>query len=519
MKKLSFILCALLLAGSIFAKDYQITKVEYTLNPSSWKFLGTTKEFALENNVEVNKNKKFESLEALELYIEDYKQRLSNTRAFDEYSVEYKITETEDLNKVTLYVTTTDTVHLLAVPYPKYDSNSGAVLKLKAKDSNFLGTMNTMSTDLNLSLDTTEDETKFGLGFNFDYDYPFKAGIFNATWVNSYSIDYTFGNDLPDWSGKTGLKFELPKPGISYILELYQKVSYSGSYKTYDDELYFTEYAAFSMPITLGEINNFGKLTTTPGISFTYNWDMDGIDSTNTSLSSPLITVGNTIGASRINWHNNLRTGLSANLATKVDYNLQRKTVNPYITSEVLAFKGITLFDNFNYFNRFGICSDIYGFYYFNDKTSPYASTDGQSIGSRLRGIKDSQGYSSNASLGNSTTVPAAFVVNLDFPVHILSTNFSKGFMKHFNFDLQVSPFVDFALTYNKATEKLFDYKDGFYAAGLEVLVYPRKWSSFVVRGSIGVDVGRYFLSGLLNTDWREECSKKEISIGIGLHY
>lgn len=519
MKKLALVVCTLLFTTISFAKDYKITNVEYTLNPSSWKFLGTTKQFALENNVEVNKSKKFETLEDLEAYINDYKQRLDNTRAFDDYSVEYKINETSDLNEVTLYVTTTDTVHLLAVPYPKYDSNSGAVLKLKAKDSNFLGTMNTMSTDLNLSLDTTGDETKFALGFNFDYDYPFKAGIFNATWVNSYSIDYTFGEDLPDWSGKTGLKFELPKTGISYILELYQKVSYSGSYKSYGDQLYFTEYATFSMPITLGEINYFGKVTTTPSISATYNWDMDGIDSNNTGLSSPFITVGNTIGTSRINWHNNFRTGLSANLATKVDYNLQRKTVNPYITSEVRAFKGFTLFDNFNYFNRLGICSDIYGFYYFNDKKSSYASSDGQSIGSRLRGIKDSQGYSNIPASGNSTTVPAAFVVNLDFPVHIFSTNFSKGFMKHFNFDLQVSPFVDFALTYNKATEKLFDYKDGFYAAGVEVLVYPRKWSSFVVRGSIGVDIGRWLLSDFLNTEWREEVNKKEISIGIGLHY
>lgn len=519
MKKSVYILTLLLLSGFLFAKEYKITKVEYNLNPSSWSFLPTTKEFALENNVEVNKNKRFETKEALEAYIEDYKQRLSNTRAFDSYTVEYKVNETESLNEVTLFVTTTDTVHLLAVPYPKYDSNSGAVLKLKAKDSNFLGTMNTMSTDLNLSLDTTGDNTEFSLGFNFDYDYPFKAGIFNATWVNSYSLNYTFGNDIPDWSGKTGLKFELPKPGISYIVELYQLAAYNNDYKVYNDQLYFTEYAAYSMPITLGEINHFGKITTTPAIAFTYNWDMDGIEDTNTSLSSPLITVGNTISGSRINWHNNLRSGLSANFATKVDYNLQRKTVNPYITTEVEAFKAVNVFDNINWLNRFGICSDIYGFYYFNDKASPYASSDGQSIGSRLRGIKDSQGYSGNAALGNSTTVPAAFVLNLDFPIHIFSTNFEKGFMRHFNFDFQISPFFDMALTYNKATEKLFDYKDGFYAAGLEVLVYPRKWSSFVVRGSIGVDAGRLFLSNYLNTDWREEVSKKEISIGIGLHY
>ena len=76
MKKLALVVCTLLFTTISFAKDYKITNVEYTLNPSSWKFLGTTKQFALENNVEVNKSKKFETLEDLEAYINDYKQRL-----------------------------------------------------------------------------------------------------------------------------------------------------------------------------------------------------------------------------------------------------------------------------------------------------------------------------------------------------------------------------------------------------------------------------------------------------------
>lgn len=519
MKKNLLLGFAFLISTSIFAVDYKIINVEYNLNPSSWTFLPTTKQFALENNVEVNKSKTFATKDDLEKYINDYKQRLENTRAFDSIDVEYTVNETKELNEVTLKVTTTDTVHLLAVPYPKYDSNSGAVLKLKAKDSNFLGTMNTMSSDLNIKYDTSDDKNQFSLGFNFDFDYPFKASIFNATWVNSYSFDYIFGENVPEWSAKTGLKFELPKNNYSLVLEAYQSAAYNLDYRKYDDALYFNEYLAFSVPVTIGEISNFSKITTTPSISYSQNWDFDGINDVNTGLSSPTFTLGNTISAGRVNWHENIRTGLTGSFTTAASYNLQRNMFYPYISSEFTAFKGVTMFDSVNFLNRFGICADLYGFYYFTDRDNKYASSDGGSIGSRLRGIKDSQSFDGAPELGDCTTTPAAIVLNLDFPYHIFSTNFTKGFLRHFNFDLQISPFFDMAWTYNKYTKKYFDWKDGFYAGGLEVLVYPRKWSSFVVRGSIGYDLGRRLFSDYINKEWREHVSLREISIGIGLHY
>lgn len=519
MKKILLLSFSLLISTFLFAADYQIVKVEYNLNPSSWTFLPTTKQFALENNVPVDKNKKFATKEALENYITDYKQRLTNTRAFDDFTVEYTVKESKEINEVTLNITTTDTVHLLAVPYPKYDSNSGAVLKLKAKDYNFLGTMNTMSSDLNIKYDTSDDKNEFSVGFNFDFDYPFQAGIFNATWVNSYSFDYIFGKNVPEWSGKTGLKFELPKNRYSLVFEAYQSAAYELDYSKYDDDFYFNEYLAFSVPVTLGEIPNFSKITTTPSISYSQNWDFDGIDPANTSLSSPNFGFGNTISAGRVNWHDNIRTGLTGSFTTAASYNLQRKMFYPYISSEITAFKAVTMFDSVNFLNRFGICADLYAFYYFTDRDNIYASSDGASIGSRLRGIKDSQDFDGQPELGDCTTTPSAIVLNLDFPYHIFSTNFTKGFLRHFNFDFQISPFFDMAWTYNKSTKKYFDWKDGFYAGGLEVLVYPRKWSSFVVRGSIGYDLGRRLFSDYLNTEWRENVSLREISIGIGLQY
>lgn len=519
MKKLIYTLALLLLSLPLFANAYKIVDVQYNITPCSWPFLGVTKQNSLENNVPLNKTKTFESVEELETYLSDYKQRLSNTRAFDKIDVSYDIKQNTSLNEVYLKVSLTDTVHLLAVPYPKYDSNSGVVFKIKAKDTNFLGTMNPMSTDINFSLDNTESEKQIALGFNFDYDYPFKAGIFNATWVNSHALDYTFGEDAPDWNSKTGLRFVLPKPGISFVFDLYQYASYNNDFISYNDALYFTQYAAFSMPISLFEINNFGTVTTTPSISFTHNWDKDGIDPFNTSLSSPTMKIGNNIAGSRINWRHNFRTGVMFNLGTYIDYNFQRKTVIPYITNNVSLFKSFTISDNFVVFKRFGLCADLEAFYYFNDKSSVYAYSDGKSIGSSLRGIKDSQGYANESGLGNSTTVPTAFVFNFDLPLHIFSTNFDSKVLKHFNFDLQFSPFFDMALTYNKATKQYFNLKDGFYGAGFEVLVYPKKWSSFVVRGSLGFDIGRLLLEDHLNTDWRKKHSAREVSIGIGLHY
>ena len=92
--------------------------------------------------------------------------------------------------------------------------------------------------------------------------------------------------------------------------------------------------------------------------------------------------------------------------------------------------------------------------------------------------------------------------------------------MRYFDFEMHISPFFDFALSDNLITGKTFAIKDGWYAAGLEVLVYPAKWRSLVVRASAGVDLGRLIMPArFFNKDWRDEVSKYEIEIGVGLHY
>ena len=81
------------------------------------------------------------------------------------------------------------------------------------------------------------------------------------------------------------------------------------------------------------------------------------------------------------------------------------------------------------------------------------------------------------------------------------------------NFDMQFSPFMDIAIFKNRALPLK---TDSALCAGMEVLVYPKKWSSFTIRGSIGFD-----LKGAIseNNAIKGLLHNKEISIGLGLHY
>ncbi len=88
------------------------------------------------------------------------------------------------------------------------------------------------------------------------------------------------------------------------------------------------------------------------------------------------------------------------------------------------------------------------------------------------------------------------------------------------NFELQASPFIDIALTRNRVANTIFKLQDGFYSGGIEVLIYPLKWKSFVVRTSLGFDLGKFFFEDKLNISWRDvSVSPYEIYFGLGLNY
>lgn len=501
--------------GLCFAQQYKINNVDYNIEGSGIKLLGKTSSVMLERNVPVDRNTVFENYEQFTSYIKKYEQNLLNLRAFDEFTINQIISEEpyeDDIFYVDLIISLKDSIHMLALPYFKYDSNVGTQIKLKAKDTNFLGTLNPMSADILLEIKQQDINAKASLapGFNFKYDFPFKAGPFESTWINDYGISYTVGNDIAEWSAKSGVKMDLPGNFITYSFEFYQSFYNNLDYAADNDAMYFNEEAKFSIPLKLHEFESIGKLNYTPYIDVNFNWDYDGINESNTDLSSPVLTLGHSLSTSKINWNNNFRTGNSFNISNSYAYNFQRHFFYPYISTEALLFKNFVI-SNKPIFNTIGLTSDLYYFAYFlNADTDPYFDKDGEKIGGRLRGIRDDQAICKTTS---------AFVFNFDLPVRLFEINFTKSFLKYFSCDVQLSPFVDIALTYNKITENWYNPKDGLYASGLEVLVYPKKWSSFTVRVMAGVDIGRLLFKNHLNFDIREDVSPYEFSIGIGLHY
>lgn len=505
---------------SLYAEKYQITNVEY--NTKGAFGVGTTNSYALEQKVEIDKKRVFADEETFIKYKDDYIQRLKNTRVFQKVEVDYSYSEPDenDIRKVTLFVNTEDAIHILAVPYPKYDSNNGFSFKLKGKDNNFLGSLNEMAAEINFSIkDENSEDSKNKIGLAVSYDHPFKAGIFNATFINSHSFSYNIDASSPEWDAKTGLKLELPFKKHSLVWEFDQSFIKNLDYKKYDDDLYFKEYFDFSVPITIREIDGWGKVKYTPDASVTYNWDFDGIDELNTDLSSPIIGIGHSLSTERINWNDLLRNGLSLSLRNTYSYNTQRNTFTPVVSTEVKAFKSLYFSDMDDVFSRLGFAADFYAFINIEDPHGKYIMYNGTNIGSRLRGIRDDLKYDDTDF--KMCNVISAFVLNLDMPIHFITTDFSAKILNKLNVDIQISPFIDIALTHNKITDRWYDPRDGFYCGGLEILVYPLKWSGFVVRASAGIDLARTVLKKLkmpINDDWRQG-SKYEISIGLGLLY
>ena len=160
-------------ATIIFADTYQISEVTYNIT-------GKTKQYALEKKVEIDKNYIFTNEDDLINYIDDFKQRLENTRNFELIEVNFslekenssetnestkqesaqssEVTETVETTEVDshyfvhLEVSTKDAFHFIGAPYPNYDSNNGFKFKLKLKDVNFIGTMETMNSDINFAV-------------------------------------------------------------------------------------------------------------------------------------------------------------------------------------------------------------------------------------------------------------------------------------------------------------------------------------------------------------------------------
>jgi len=507
MKKLfGFTSVCLLLAAALFAESYKITDYSFDVTGNFW---GTTQDSALKYNHPVDTKTIFTE-EEYDNYIANYKKTLQSTRLFSTVEIEENTSDSyyddsieDTVQTISLVIRLKDSSHFLAVPYPKYSTNDGITLKVKAKDNNFLGSMNKMNAELDLNY----DNGKITPGLSFNYDHPFTIGDNKLTWVNDYSIEYEFGKPMVDFSAKSGISYTKPYDKYSYNISALQYIVYENDYRPYDDALYFAEVVSFSTPINAYKFKNYSTLTYTPYINLTYNWDFNGINPNNSSLVGPYINFGQSLSNSKVTWDGNFRNGYSLAVTNNFKYNLANSDFSPSISFEGSYFMHFKLWKNRNFLDEFGIYTHVYAFIY-PDLWGNHFNY-GSELANHLRGRVDSRELGFSGS--NITTTGAA--LNIDLPHHIFETNFKKDAL---NFDVQISAFMDIGV-YSKGRSFKPALKDSICCMGGEMLIFPKRFSSFTIRGSVGVDVLKALKdsSGIVKGVWHN----KEIFIGLGTAY
>lgn len=498
-RKFSVILILCVIISSVLtAQQYQIRNVSYIIDGMTW-------EYSLRKNIKIETDTIFDDKNSLEKYITDLKQQFQNLRILESSTItwtEAPIGE-DGIIPIDMVISVKDTINMLGVPYPKYNSNDGLQLKLKYKDYSFIGTMEELNADI---LYEYNEDSEHILGGGIAFSIPFPIGIVEAAWLNDYRFDFNITRKRPEFSLSTGFEFVLPFDNISLEFTLKQGLFQDLEYTKYGDELYAQEFLQFAAPITMAKILNWGDVDWTPYISGTINWDRDNINPANEDLFGPRASIGHSFSTARINWYGNFRQGASFSIGQDFTYNFSEKTLKPSISATIQGFKT---------FKYLGLAGRLTAIARINNTNT---------IGGYLRGILDDE--DADPEIKNNGGV----FLNIDIPIKLFQTDWcgwgEKIFKKkmphwfhYFDFEMQIAPFLDTAISYKYDTTAHTFTPRTWYAGGFEVLVFPSKFRSIVVRASLGFDLGRYLLKDIIDQSWRGNVPKNELSIGVGLFY
>ncbi len=493
----TFYIAALLLftavaAANSFAQVYRIGSVRYDIK-------GSTREYPLSMAVPVDSGRLFASEAQLKTYLDDLAVRLNNQRVLESATVESAYDEADEngIIPVSLVIHTVDTWNIIALPYPKYDSNSGFELKLKFKDYNFFGSMQVLTGDVNYKVD---NDGKTAITSNLDFSIPFRAWNYDANWKAEASVELP-QDQVPLWKFTTGFNIAFPVGWTSIVCGLDQSIVIND--RNSEDEYYRGDgyylrnelYA--NVPFPLYHFERIGDLTLTPSVSVDFNWAFDGIQ--NEDLLGPTVSWGYGLGLGRIDWVGNYRYGFKASTGTSWSYNLDHgEDVSTSISGSASGYTAL--------FNRLGVTGRARAFYNFNGSTS-------NSAGEEMRGI-----------LNDRLQTDTALTLNLDLPLSVLRVNFKEmtgvSWTEYIGFELQVSPFFDMTLSHDTVSGRNFSFSDGWYSGGLELIVYPAKMRSIYGRISVGYDLEHVITTGSLSGyAERDGEAVREMFFGIGLHY
>jgi hypothetical protein len=467
-----------LIPAAAFSQEEPRDNSVYIIDSFIFNIKGITRPDALLRKGYLKTGEEITGLSELEKYIQEKTQLLYNERVLDSVSIDYIIGQQNDDGKfpVEVIITTKDTWNIVAIPRPRYSSNTGFDITLKARDYNFLGTMSPLRIDLGYANNENRQNSFF---FMFDSNIPFSAyGLnWNIKFLNNFSFrpdteqPYFFGNI-------TGLSVEFPVSFTTITVGLNESFTLNEEnndinkpeYGNFQDGFYMSTnpYVSWKIPIGI-DAGNYGEIVLTPGVSAVFphefpRWPLDEI------RKGPILLFSQNLGFNRIDWIGNFRKGLDISVDNSLDYNFFNAKNGKNSWSEKLIFSGI---GHFKFTDFLGVSTNLmYRQWIFYDYGYTLA-------GDALRGVIDKDIF-------------ADFMLslNLDLSFRILkftpSVWFNRPKLRVINFELFLSPFIDMAVYHDPKNKTDFNIRNTVVTGGLETVIFPEFFRSLFLRVSVG---------------------------------
>lgn len=485
---LAFVTTIPLLAQEETPASFTITEVEYEID-------GRTRQWALEDTIDVREGLEFSAREELESFLDEQTQILINQRQLQAAAISYiERPAAEDAPTIPVVVTVTveDTLNIIALPYFRYDSNSGLLLSLRARDYNFFGTLQELSIDFDYE-HTEDDEDLYTIAAEFTLPFNMLERRWHLTFKEEFEYEAS-DIDLED----SGIDFEISL-GLGYDflwLDQTWTASYTQGYRLMtadeDDDAYLESKLALETSIDTGvTIQGFGELAYSPELFTQIKYWPGGISDERAGLEPGLT---HSIGAGRFDWIGNYRDGRTIRLGNTNTYNFDDADADYSAEFEVAWYSKLWQ-PSTEVWPKAGLSGRFYSFYLIDG-----ADDDQDDAAEEARGILNDH---MNGDLG--------LFVNLDAIVTVMTVPRI--------FEAQLGGFFDVACV-RDLTETFYDdtsfdaERDLKFGGGIEVVVFPLFARSLYVRASYGVDL-REVAEGTSPLDG----DVREIFFGLGHHY
>jgi len=470
------------------AAPFVITEVRYEID-------GRTRQWALEDVVDLRDGMEFADRDELEAYLADQTQLLVNQRQLQEASITYEerpLPEDRATRPIVITIATEDTLNIIALPYFKYDSNSGLLLSIRARDYNFFGTLQELSLDFDYEF-TEDDENVYTVTAEFSVPFNMMERRWRLTFKQEFAYEAA-EIEIEDNS----IDFQI-SAGLGYDFDWLQQTwtaSYTQGYRLMtadpDDDAYLESRVALETEIDTGvDVPAFGALTYSPEIFTQIKYWPDGISDERAGLE-PGFTQN--LGAGRADWIGNYRNGQTVRLGNTNIYNFDDVDADYSLEFELAWYRKLWQ-PSPEVWPKAGVSSRIYSFYFIDG-----VDEDQDDAAQAARGILNDR---MNGDLGIFFNADALITVWTLRPI-------AEGQFGGF-FDVAYVRDTTGAFYDDTAFDAERDLKFG---GGIEVIAFPLFARSLYIRGSYGVDLrevaqGTSPLSGRI----------REIFIGLGHHY